>query len=269
MNIKTEEQLKRDISRNELWADCGGYAVIAGLIIEVGAAIVFSDKGVSAAEWGTVGSNVIVTLGVAAEVLFSRRARVRAEQLQILSDERISEANERAADAEARTKEAEVEILRLMEHARLVNSPRFMNADIFVQEISNLPKGHAIILYDRHVLDAHIVALSLAAAFQTADWDTETNLIQHIMAVTPAQIVPWHEQPQTNKGQSPWGISIAARKFDTTNKDDPINVLQRAILKSGADNTVYPILDESLADGAFRLIVKAKTPLWPRPKEDN
>lgn len=93
MNKMDDTQLRAAVSRNELLADWGGYAVVLGLVMEVALAWAFPAGGASAIEhWGTVGTDVLVAAGVAAEILFSRRARAKAEELQKETDLKIAEA---------------------------------------------------------------------------------------------------------------------------------------------------------------------------------
>lgn len=110
---RTDEQLKADISRFERWAEYGAGAVIAGLVIEIGLAWYFQDDKSLLEVWGSVGATGLITLGVAVEVLFSRKARARSEEFQEHAEAKIAglglksaEANERAAQATARANEA-------------------------------------------------------------------------------------------------------------------------------------------------------------------
>ena len=100
MNNKTDEQLKLDISRDELFAERGGYVVIFGLLTEVFSVFLFGHGPITVSTWGNVAANSIITLGVAAEVLFSRKARAKAERLQLRTDERLATALQRASSAE-------------------------------------------------------------------------------------------------------------------------------------------------------------------------
>jgi hypothetical protein len=57
-----------------------------------------------------VGADALIALGVAAEILFARKARSKTEVLQRRSDEKISESNARAAEVELRTEKIRSEL---------------------------------------------------------------------------------------------------------------------------------------------------------------
>ncbi len=117
-----DDELKGAVSKNETLAEWGGVAVIFGLVVEVVLTAAYRHGSIIEA-WGPVFSDALIALGVAAEILFARKARSKAEVLQRRSDNRVAEArtiaahaHERAAvlekeAAEARERTAEIEKL--------------------------------------------------------------------------------------------------------------------------------------------------------------
>ena len=100
-----EKKLKDEESRYERFAKTGGVAVVLGLLLEVVLAALFPNGQSVLEEWGPVFSDALIALGVASEVLFAAIARSKTESLKLLSDARVSEANERAAKAFQRAEE--------------------------------------------------------------------------------------------------------------------------------------------------------------------
>lgn len=100
-------ELREAISRNETFAEWGGAAVVFGLIVEVVLTSTYRHGESIIEAWGPVFADALIALGVAAEIMFARKARARAEKLQQLSDEKIAEANERAAKADLARAELE------------------------------------------------------------------------------------------------------------------------------------------------------------------
>lgn len=132
-NEGDEDVLKASIARNESLAEWGGAAVVFGLIIEVVLTAAFRHGESFIEAWGPVLADVLVALGVAAEILFARKARLQAETLQRRSDEKVAEANERAATAireaeEARERTAQVEKLTAWRRVSLEQSRQIADA---------------------------------------------------------------------------------------------------------------------------------------------
>lgn len=106
-NDDGEKQLKEAVSKNETLAEWGGAAVVFGLVVEVVLTASYRHGDSIIEAWGPVFADALIALGVAAEILFARKARSKAEALQRRSDERIAEANARAAEARERTAQVE------------------------------------------------------------------------------------------------------------------------------------------------------------------
>jgi len=205
----------------------------------------------------TAAIDAAIAFGIIGEVIFSRKdARIQTE-LRRLSNAELTESKRRLV-------EADEEIARLMDHVQRSNEFRTVNADIFAESIKDLPKGNVIVLYERHVPDASHLAVMLAGAFQKAGWDTETG--NDFSPVVLPSILPWHVPPTTITGHQKFGISVTAKRFAHNDASDPLNVLSRAIFKSGAETSVSHGSDPQLPENTIRLIVCAKAVSWPMPR---
>ena len=127
-----DDELREGVSRFEARAFWGGVVVFAGAGVDVLWAIyrpaVASPLGI----WGPVIATVVVAIGIAAELYFSRRASHLQKELVSRSEERLGEmemaagfAEERAAEANQKAIEAELALCEL--EARL--APRKLSQD--------------------------------------------------------------------------------------------------------------------------------------------
>ncbi len=127
MKEKNAKELDDEISRNEIFARRGGIAVIAGLIVEVTIAVIFHEDRTAnqiVEKWSLVFANALIALGVFGELFFARKALLASARLKEMSDEKVTEANARAAEANERTVEAQLELAKLWERvARRVVTP--------------------------------------------------------------------------------------------------------------------------------------------------
>src|SRR6266403_3154866 len=98
---RTDQNLKDAIAANEKRALWSAATVIFGLVLEVVfAAGLHEPPETVLSHWGPVVADALVALGVAGEVLFGRKSRIDSEELTRRSEERLAEANTRAADAQ-------------------------------------------------------------------------------------------------------------------------------------------------------------------------
>ena len=99
---KSDDQLRSEIAANESSAEWGAWAVVFGLILEIVLATAnslgYGNKGVE--NWGAVVADSLIALGVYCEIHFGRRASHGNGELRRRSDERVAEANARAAEAQ-------------------------------------------------------------------------------------------------------------------------------------------------------------------------
>jgi hypothetical protein len=102
----------------ENWADFAAWMVVVGVIVEAVLAAGVSDRPF-VIKWGPTASDIMVALGVAGEILFTRRARTISSELQTESNEKIAAANERAATAIQKAREAELALEKFKAPGRL------------------------------------------------------------------------------------------------------------------------------------------------------
>ena len=90
--------------RLETW---GARAVIFGIAVEFVLAVVFREHKSLLENWGPVGADALVGLGIAVEVHFAARAGEKSEELRRRSNERLSTATLEASNANERAAKAE------------------------------------------------------------------------------------------------------------------------------------------------------------------
>jgi hypothetical protein len=123
-NEEGDDELREAVSKNEARAELGGVVVVIGLFLEVVLTAAYR-RGESIVEaWGPVCVDALIALGVAAEILFARKARSKAEALQRRSDEKVAEANARAAEANKKANEAALELAKFRAPRELTQEQR-------------------------------------------------------------------------------------------------------------------------------------------------
>ena len=98
-----ENHLTASISVNENLSKYCGWAVVAGLIVDVYLAWEYQGHSTWIENWGPVFANVLIALGVFGEIHFAGRVSKSEEELRRKSDEKVAEANARAAEAQRET----------------------------------------------------------------------------------------------------------------------------------------------------------------------
>ena len=110
----TDDQIKSEIEDNESRAEWGAWAIVVGLVIEivlaVGVSLGIDKKGLE--NWGAVVADCLIALGVYCEIHFGRKASTGNVELRRRSEERVAEANARAAAANQKAQEAILELAR-------------------------------------------------------------------------------------------------------------------------------------------------------------
>jgi hypothetical protein len=188
---KPDDQLRSEIEVDENRAELGALAVLAGLVLEVLFALARSVeheiKPPAVENWGTVVADSLVALGVAAEVLFSRKARRASEELTRRSDERLAEANVRAAEAEMRTEQLRKELA----WRRLSKQEVEKIGDILSK--SDLPKCGLRIFHAPSDPEAITFARDIADAFRNNGWSV--LFMATTMEILPGVMIPLYPPP--------------------------------------------------------------------------
>lgn len=112
-NDGSDDELREAVSKNETRAELGGAAVVFGLVVEVVLTATYRHGKSIIEVWGPVFADALIALGVAAEILFARKARSKAEALQHRLDAQVTIAQRDANIAAERAALLEVEAGRL------------------------------------------------------------------------------------------------------------------------------------------------------------
>jgi hypothetical protein len=107
LNATQVDQLKRSEERNERIGRIGGWAVIFGLLLEIGSALYFGSDPSLWRRLIPAIPTAVVALGVFLEVWFHRAASRATKALQSDAEERAAESNRMAEEARERTAKLE------------------------------------------------------------------------------------------------------------------------------------------------------------------
>jgi hypothetical protein len=163
---KTDDQIKSEIEDNESRAEWGAWAIVAGLVIEivlaVGISLEMDKKGLE--NWGAVVADCLIVLGVYCEIHFGRKASAGNVELRRRSEEKVAEANVRAAEANRAAEEER--------HARLKLEAQLQARTLTPEEIEmlrGLRETFPEINVAREVdIETHLFAQQIAMALMSA-----------------------------------------------------------------------------------------------------
>src|SRR5579864_1806473 len=96
----TDHQLKDVVERNEARATYSGYVLVVGLLIEVALALNFKTGYPAVDGFAPALADILVVLGVYGEIRFAGKAARAQKTLQSRTDQKLTEALDRAAKAE-------------------------------------------------------------------------------------------------------------------------------------------------------------------------
>jgi hypothetical protein len=255
---RTDEQLRASISTFERLADFGGWVVVAGGAL----AAAFSIAKLSEAA-----PDIAVAAGVAAEILFARKAARCAEELQRRSDMLIAELNVRAKEAIQKAEEAQAEVANANARAAEANlkvaqivekmQPRRIDAEAFKASIAGKPTAEAEIFFDEDVWDASLYANHLYIALRSSGWGS--TIPEHIPQYDfpkeeYATLMPKHFP----LGMQAWTISILTLDESLANA--------REALSKAIGASTHPIQVRSVGankyvnPGRVRVLIGARQP---------
>ena len=169
--MATDEEIKASIETNESRAHWGAIAVVAGLIIEVilatGISLGIDRRGLE--NWESVFADSLVALGVLSEVYFGRMASRHHAELQQRSEEKIAEANARAAEA---NKEARAAQLQLEQIKRRVGARKITDEAAFLETLSSAEPPRVINIFQSEAaIDGDDLGFQLYCLFEKAGWN--------------------------------------------------------------------------------------------------
>jgi hypothetical protein len=148
-----EDELKGAASKAHKWDRFSAWAIVGGLAAEVVVLLIFAGEH---SPWETgllVLATIIIALGVWGEIWFGRKAEEAGNELQMIANRRIADANENAARANERAafleREAENARARTAEIERITQWRRVSleQTDIIVHEIrQKIPRNIVILI---------------------------------------------------------------------------------------------------------------------------
>jgi hypothetical protein len=205
------DALRKSISRNERFAQFGGVAVVFGLVVEVALTAEYGQGESVIERWWPVFANALIALGVVAEILFAAKARSGSEILQHRSDEKVAEANARAAEAALETAKLRAQVVW-----RKISPEQEM---ILRHQLSKLPSASVMVHHFIHDPESEDFSEDIAAIFRLSGWLT------------------W-VQPTRFGGNFAFGIRVpnAVGEDETASK-----IIQRAFADAGIDSAPLPI----------------------------
>jgi hypothetical protein len=200
------------------------------------------------ADWANILLIGSLVVGVVSTCLIVWMANVKEThwaELRRQSDEKI-------ADANARAKEAELQLQKL-------KSPRSLDIESFLETLKPAPPAKVEVLYVPECSDCSWVAQFIGGFLNTAKWEATWAPIDEQAALTG----PWRNQPSAISVRGyPWGITVVAKDLSPEKLESPegasLKALFQALLKSFAPGvTMAP--DPALAADSIRVVVA------PRP----
>jgi hypothetical protein len=170
-NANGDDELRKTISKNETLAEWGGAAVVFGLLIEVVLTATYRHNESVIEGWGPVFADALIALGVAAEILFARKARSKSEALQLRSELKVAEANARAEESNRLALEAQLDLAKFRSARSLdrAQTERFIEkARVF--EGTTFQCGIGSVDSDQFALALHLVDALRKAGWRDSNW---------------------------------------------------------------------------------------------------
>jgi hypothetical protein len=193
---KTDDQIKSEIEDNESRAEWGAWAVVAGLVIEIvlalGVSLGMDKKGLE--NWGTVIADCLIVLGVYCEIHFGRKASAGNVELRRRSEDKVAEANSRAAEAQLETERlraANLSVQRLLTPRRIVTivdkDGDAEKRQALFKSLASFAGTEALIQWLVPDLDAKTLAGDIAHLLLMAEWKP-TIIAEASPLISPALI---------------------------------------------------------------------------------
>jgi hypothetical protein len=207
------------------------------------------------ADWANVffiGSLVVAVISTILIVWMANVKEAHWDELRRISEEKIAEAN-------ARQKEAELQILQL-------RFPRSLDIEKFKAAVEKMsPPTSFEVLYDANAPDASFLASLIWGTFFNAKWSTQQTRGQEPLKAPPPNILPYANMPWTQAaGGAPWGLSVVTNERADIDGDSTAAALVKALGASvkgpPSPTTLGYQTSMPVAPGAIRVIVGPKTP---------
>jgi hypothetical protein len=199
------------------------------------------------ADWANVFFIASLVVGVVSTILIVWMANVKEEhwnELRRKSDEKIAEANERAAQLEKQAADARLELMQLQ-------NPRMIFPDKLAAGLAGKPTAKVEIWYVSECSDCHWLATWLAGGLLAAGWEIDQGKPLPIPPATSG--IDTSGAPAAAKGGQPWGVSVLP-----SDDSNPAAVALREVLMNEWKRLGGGKADD-LPDGVVRITVA------PRP----
>jgi hypothetical protein len=158
------------------------------------------------------------------------------------------ETEEKIAEANARTKTAELELFKL----RL---PRNVDAEKFAKALSGVPKAKVEILYVKECSDCFWVAQWLSDGLKHENWDHTVGPI--IPPDNPTGQAASLPSAILVRGQ-PWGVTVVGPYDAVVNNELKFRGLFSAVAASLDGSVTTGTSDPNMPDGSLRIVVAPK-----------
>lgn len=160
----SDSEIEKSIESCERWEWFGSGLVVVGVIAEVAIAATHPPYDSFWEQWGSSVAGSLIAIGVALEIKLGQMAGLRQGELRRRSEEKVVEANMRAATALEGAKRA---YQRAIENAE----PRQINASEFKKYIDTAPPAKVEVLYVRDCADCLWLAFTITASLKAAKWE--------------------------------------------------------------------------------------------------
>jgi hypothetical protein len=255
---KTEDNLREDVPVFDMLAEYGAWAVVAGVVAEVGYALVYPEGKTWPQIWVPVIASGLVAFGVIVEIFAAGTATEARDALDRISNEKVAAAELKAAELENAN-------LRLRKEL----GPRHINTMKFAKALEGLPKAPVEIMYVRDEKEAWNLAQHISSTLMMAGWQCSTpqpiippdtrfgNMMDSAQCAGGSSagvcIVPYSVSPEESKAVSEAFIG------NPVTAETPLIALIKAVRECDLSNWGYSANGKDaeipVAPGCIRIVV--------------
>ena len=209
-------------------------------------------------DWANIALVSALALGVVATYLIVSTTNIKEDhwrELRRKSDVRIAELNNETA--------------KLREAA----AARWLDMPLFIKELENVPKQPVEILYVKDDVDSFLIAVMISTGLEHASW--VKSFPMPLPTENPAG-GPFKGQqapplpPPVHFGAQLTGVNVVAKQNPEEPGSSPnasYSGLMRAFTAALSTHTANAGVDPSMAEGALRIVVAPKHPVWLPKKQ--
>jgi hypothetical protein len=183
----SDSELEKSIESCERWEWFGGGLVVVGVFAEVVIAVIHPPYDSFMEQWGSSIANSLVAIGVALEIKLGQMAGLRQNELKRRSDEKVAEANTRAAEAELRTEQLRSELA----WRRISTQQAEKLSEILGR--ADIPKFGLRIFHVANDPEAVTLSQDIAEVFRRNGWPVLFVATTHF--IPPGMMIPLYSAP--------------------------------------------------------------------------